>query len=76
MNQHEHSAEKDACMPAWIGVLTLKISRIARGSTASRCQNPGRIAGILNESALPQDPGRLERPLCPLIPQSRETLGS
>lgn len=50
-------------MPAKVGVLTLSSSRMAKGlQSLSVSQNSSRTAGTLDESALPQDPGRLGSP--------------
>ena len=35
MDQHEHSAERDACMPAKAGVLTLKVKSVNQNSAVA-----------------------------------------
>lgn len=40
MDQHEHSAERDACMPAKAGVLTLKVNRMAGGLQSFQVSEP------------------------------------
>lgn len=40
MDQHEHSMERDACVPAKAGVLTLKINRMAEGLHSFQVSEP------------------------------------